>query len=153
MPYAVDYAPYTAAHVVGQLQLLMFGALAFCLLMFSGFYPAELRTINLDTDWFYRVGAARFYRLADRSLNGLNAWLNQRLTMDLTRGLAHWFARGPAHLSWALALPLQRLAGRSAAELEKTREQFYKAFQSGSIPLGYSAVAATLLLVGLFWLT
>ncbi len=57
MPYPVDYIPYTGAHVVGQLQLLMFGALAFTLLVLSGYYPAELRAINLDTDWFYRKGS------------------------------------------------------------------------------------------------
>lgn len=56
LPYPVDYIPYTGAHVVGQLQLLMFGALAFTLLILSGYYPAELRAINLDTDWFYRKG-------------------------------------------------------------------------------------------------
>lgn len=56
LPYPVDYVPYTAAHVVGQLQLLMFGALAFTLLILSGYYPPELRAINLDTDWFYRKG-------------------------------------------------------------------------------------------------
>jgi multicomponent Na+:H+ antiporter subunit D len=57
LPYPVDYVPYTAAHVVGQLQLLMFGALAFTLLILSGYYPPELRAINLDTDWFYRKGS------------------------------------------------------------------------------------------------
>jgi len=57
LPYPVDYVPYTGAHVVGQLQLLMFGALAFTLLILSGYYPAELRAINLDTDWFYRKGS------------------------------------------------------------------------------------------------
>lgn len=57
LPYPVDYIPYTGAHVVGQLQLLMFGALAFTLLILSGYYPAELRAINLDTDWFYRKGS------------------------------------------------------------------------------------------------
>ena len=35
----------------------MFGALAFTLLILSGYYPAELRAINLDTDWFYRKGS------------------------------------------------------------------------------------------------
>ena len=57
LPYPVDYVAYTGAHVVGQLQLLMFGALAFTLLILSGYYPAELRAINLDTDWFYRKGS------------------------------------------------------------------------------------------------
>jgi len=73
LPYPVDYVPYTGAHVVGQLQLLMFGALAFCLLILSGYYPAEMRAINLDTDWFYRKGGRLFSIVMDRVLNGLNA--------------------------------------------------------------------------------
>jgi multicomponent Na+:H+ antiporter subunit D len=73
LPYPVDYVPYTGAHVVGQLQLLMFGALAFCLLILSGYYPAEMRAINLDTDWFYRKGGRLFSNVMDRVLNGLNA--------------------------------------------------------------------------------
>ncbi len=89
LPYPVDYVPYTAAHVVGQLQLLMFGALAFCLLILSGYYPAEMRAINLDTDWFYHQGARLFYGLADRGLNGLNAGLRQAFCARLA---ASWRA-------------------------------------------------------------
>lgn len=72
LPYPVDYVPYTGAHVVGQLQLLMFGALAFCLLILAGYYPAEMRAINLDTDWFYRKGGRLFYYIMDKVLNGVN---------------------------------------------------------------------------------
>ena len=51
LPYAVDYAPYTAAHVVSQLQLLLFAGLAFFAML-----PMMKRTltISLDFDWFYR---------------------------------------------------------------------------------------------------
>ncbi len=55
LPYAVDYKPYTSYHVIQQLQLLMFSALAFTVLMLSKIYPPELKSTNLDTDWFYRV--------------------------------------------------------------------------------------------------
>lgn len=54
LPHAVTYVPYTVDHVVTQLQLLLFSALAFTLLMRTGVYPPELRSTNLDTDWFYR---------------------------------------------------------------------------------------------------
>ncbi len=57
---------------MGQLQLLMFGALAFCLLILSGYYPAEMRAINLDTDWFYRKLSLRLYRFSDYFLNKIN---------------------------------------------------------------------------------
>ena len=60
LPYAVHYEPYTAFHVVGMLQLLMFGALAFTLLVLSGYYPPEMRAVNLDTDWFARIPGRKF---------------------------------------------------------------------------------------------
>ncbi len=54
LPYAVDYKPYTTPHVMTQLQLLIWSALAFTFLKRTGIYPPELRSVNLDTDWFYR---------------------------------------------------------------------------------------------------
>ncbi len=51
LPYPVDYVPYTAAHVLTQLQLLLFSGLAFFVLL-----PLMQRTltISLDFDWVYR---------------------------------------------------------------------------------------------------
>ena len=54
LPYPVDYVPYTTTHVITQLQLLLFSALAFAVLKRTGIYPLELKATNLDTDWFYR---------------------------------------------------------------------------------------------------
>ncbi|MDX1593523.1 MAG: Na(+)/H(+) antiporter subunit D [Gammaproteobacteria bacterium] len=59
LPYPVEYAPYTASHVLAQLQLLVFSALAFSVLMWTRIYPPELRSVNLDFDWFYRVPGKR----------------------------------------------------------------------------------------------
>lgn len=54
LPFDVDYVPYTTTHVITQLQLLFFSALAFTVLMKTGIYPPELKSVNLDTDWTYR---------------------------------------------------------------------------------------------------
>jgi multicomponent Na+:H+ antiporter subunit D len=54
LPYDVDYAPYTASHVITQLQLLAFAALSFTVLMLYRIYPPELKSTNLDFDWVYR---------------------------------------------------------------------------------------------------
>ncbi len=51
---AMQYNPYTSDHVVAQLQLLFFSALAFVVLFRTGLYPPEIRSTNLDTDWVYR---------------------------------------------------------------------------------------------------
>ncbi|MBK0326561.1 Na(+)/H(+) antiporter subunit D [Rhodobacteraceae bacterium F11138] len=54
LPFEVDYDSYTTTHVITQLQLLFFSALAFTVLMRTGIYPPELKSVNLDTDWTYR---------------------------------------------------------------------------------------------------
>jgi multicomponent Na+:H+ antiporter subunit D len=51
LPYEVDYVPYTGAHVVFQLQLLLFSGLAFFLLLDL---LKRTLTITLDFDWLYR---------------------------------------------------------------------------------------------------
>ena len=56
LPYPVDYHPYSAYHVIQQLQLLIAATLAFTWLTRRHLYPAELRATNLDADWVYRRG-------------------------------------------------------------------------------------------------
>ncbi len=75
LPFDADYHPYTASHVVTQLQLLIFSALAFTVLNLTGLYPPEKRSTVLDTDWSYRralpalVGAVE--RVGGRAWHGL----------------------------------------------------------------------------------
>ena len=66
LPFPVEYHPYTAAHVVSQLQLLFFSALAFIYLMVNGHYPPEKVALNLDMDWLYRKAANVYAWLADK---------------------------------------------------------------------------------------
>jgi len=81
LPWPVDYAPYTASHVLSQLQLLVFSALAFSVLIRTGIYPPELRSVNLDFDWFYRrLGAS----VANRIVNAASAW-QSNLSAQLER--------------------------------------------------------------------
>jgi multicomponent Na+:H+ antiporter subunit D len=54
LPFPVDYEPYTMTHVVTQLQLLVWAALAFAVLKRYSLYPSELPSTNLSTDWLYR---------------------------------------------------------------------------------------------------
>ncbi len=59
LPYRLDYSPYDVSHVLAQLQLLVFSALAFTWLKLSAISPPELRSVNLDADWCYRRGLPR----------------------------------------------------------------------------------------------
>lgn len=54
LPHVVDYVPFDSTHVLAQLQLLFFSALAFTWLKLSGLYPPELRSVNIDVEWIYR---------------------------------------------------------------------------------------------------
>ncbi|MFC1660424.1 Na(+)/H(+) antiporter subunit D [Gemmatimonadota bacterium] len=64
LPFAVEYVPYDATHVVTQLQLLLFSSLGVFWMMRLGWYPPEKRGLNLDADWAYRW-------LAPRVVNGV----------------------------------------------------------------------------------
>jgi multicomponent Na+:H+ antiporter subunit D len=61
LPRPVDYVPYTGAHVVEMLQLLLFSGLAFFIML--PFMKRTL-TITLDVDWFYRWLGPRLIRVA-----------------------------------------------------------------------------------------
>jgi multicomponent Na+:H+ antiporter subunit D len=53
--YPVDYAPYTATHIVTQFQLLVLAALAVAVLLRVGLYPTPGHAVYLDFDWTYRT--------------------------------------------------------------------------------------------------
>jgi len=75
LPYEMDYEPYTAAHVVTQLQLLLFAILAFVVLIQLGVYPPEIKSTNLDSDWFYRKAAPVFFRALGRGVSAFQTAL------------------------------------------------------------------------------
>jgi len=55
LPYdPAGYDAYSTSHVITQLQLLFFSALAFTVLKLTAIYPPEQVSINLDVDWIYR---------------------------------------------------------------------------------------------------
>ena len=83
LPYPVDYAPYTYAHVVTMLQLLLFSGLAFFIMLP---YLKRTLTITLDWDWFYRSLGPRFLGQAARVLDRWHAhW-----RIDVLRHIGHF---------------------------------------------------------------
>lgn len=76
LPYPVDYVPYTASHVVTQLQLLLFSGLAFFALL-----PLMKRTetVSLDVDWLYRRAGPLFFRSLVRAFTRLQNIIAQAL--------------------------------------------------------------------------
>ncbi len=104
LPYEVHYEPYTVGHVVGQLELLVFALFAFCLLMRTGIHPPEVRAVNLDFDWTYRMFLPRVLgRIANVSGTAMNGFTRgmKDLGLSVVSGLYH--SRGPENIlgrSW-----------------------------------------------------
>src|SRR6056297_3576013 len=149
LPYAVDYVPYTGAHVVGQLQLLMFGALAFCLLILSGKYPAELRAINLDTDWFYRKGGRIFTAACNYCLNHLNRLCDAFFARTLPAILHSFFGLLPAFLIHHM----KNFPGLKKASDIETQKAYIDLketdaiIKAGLLPVGIGPILAVLFIV------
>ncbi len=71
LPWDASYQPYDLTHVLTQLQLLFFSALAFVWLNLRHMYPPELPSTNLDADWFYRRLAPNLIKKVASSAYGL----------------------------------------------------------------------------------
>ncbi len=68
LPFQTNFVPYTTTHVVTQLQLLLFSALAFTYLIKTGLYPPALKSRNLDFDWIYRRLLPHLLKIFARTL-------------------------------------------------------------------------------------
>lgn len=137
LPFATDYQPYTISHVLAQTQLLFFSALAFTLLLLSGIYPAEIRSLNVDADWIYRKGGKVFYNLSDTVFNGLNNWADRVFVRNLPAQVCRFFQEAGANLQkfGAKLAPGDR-QGRAAAIERRSRNAAY--------PMGIGVLLAVL---------
>jgi multicomponent Na+:H+ antiporter subunit D len=85
LPFEVDYQPYAdLGHCLTQLQLLLFAALAFGVLMRTRLYPPEVPSVNLDSDWVYRRGLPR--------LGGAVGGVAAKLRFALTGVAGRWLS-------------------------------------------------------------
>lgn len=100
LPYPVHFEPYTLGHIITQSELLLFSAFAFCLLLLSGVYPPEVRSINLDFDWFYRKG-----------FNYLLKKITDALLWTARKGDDIFIKKIPASLSALSGRPLGAIIG------------------------------------------
>ena len=153
LPYEVDYKPYTYDHVIGQLQLLLFSAMAFTLLFLSGVYPAEIRAINLDADWIYRKGGTLVYLMLDKWLNGLNSWANRLFADEGMRSTARFFRDGPAKLLLIPIRPFWQMTGVEREAADRMEERFINKFRSTFFSIGSGAIFSLGLLLLFFLLT
>jgi multicomponent Na+:H+ antiporter subunit D len=101
LPYAVERAPYRAEAVVAHLQMLLFAALAFFLLLP---YLKRTPTITLDLDWFWRVAWVEAFRGGERILSGIRRRVGDGVRAVLKRisdgVMRHHGAQGVLARSW-----------------------------------------------------
>lgn len=152
LPFTVNYIPYTGAHVVGQLQLLMFGALAFALLILSGYYPPEIKAINLDVDWFYRKLGRGGYIVLDKGLNTINQ-ISESYLMGFIKGLVSFFKDTAAKIALFAAVNIWLLLGYRDKRLEIKKNRLYNDILQGTLPIGIGAAIAISFIFLLFVLT
>jgi multicomponent Na+:H+ antiporter subunit D len=140
LPYPMpDYQVYTIPHVVTQLQLLLFAALLFFLLL-----PLlkPTRTISLDTDWFYRKGGNWVYSLLDRTLNGLTDW-SETWLLRLVRATAVFFQNAQARLTLFIMVNIWLVQGIRGKRLQLKKHKLYSDITEGALPVGLGAAVST----------
>ena len=86
LPAPIDYNAWTLAHVLKELQLLLFTGLAFFLLLR---FVGGKDKIALDVDWLYRGGGQRVAAATRDLVSATNAGVRQRLMTVMVA----WMAR------------------------------------------------------------
>lgn len=74
LPHPVEYHPYTAYHVSESLQMLLFTAVGFFLLL-KKLEPEPV--ISLDMDWFYRKGGRAFLWVARKPVQWIDTLVGE----------------------------------------------------------------------------
>ena len=151
LPFEADYKPYTTAHVITQIQLLAFSALAFAVLQLLKLYPEEIRSINLDADWFYRKGLRAIYRILDKLLNGINKATKSVVVGALIPALTKLIVTTPSRLiAWVQTAQWGVFSGRNL-KLRDLRKKLSSEAGSGLFPVGFGALAAVVVFGLLFF--
>ena len=92
LPYETGYSAYDATHVLAQVQLLLFSALAFVWLKLSGIYPPELRSVNIDAEWIYRRGLKDLWQWSSSAFTA-NLQHTYAFLLGMMRVLFNFFLR------------------------------------------------------------
>ncbi|HBS26321.1 MAG TPA: Na(+)/H(+) antiporter subunit D [Gammaproteobacteria bacterium] len=126
LPWEVDYWPYDTTHVLAQLQLLIFAALAFVWMTVQGIHPPELRSTNLDVEWVYR----------------------KFLPAGIHRGLTS-FRRARATMMTTAIAPMRSIR-RSFSQSSMAKYYLSESWPTGSMVLWISIILVAYLLLDIF---
>jgi multicomponent Na+:H+ antiporter subunit D len=150
LPYgAAGYHPYDATHVITQVEILLFSALAFTLLNLWGKYPPELPSVNLDIDWVYRKVGRSFLRYMDLFWNNLNKKTHSLIVVNFISKVGSFTKGGQVHVMAFFSEQLHNLGLVSSTNVKTAKNKMEKRASLGLHPIGLTAVIA-LLFVGAF---
>jgi multicomponent Na+:H+ antiporter subunit D len=150
LPYgAAGYHPYDATHVITQIEILLFSALAFTLLNLWGKYPPELPSVNLDIDWIYRKTGRSFLRYMDLFWNSLNKKTHSLVVVDFISKVGSFTKAGQVHVMTFFSEQFHNLGIVSSPNVNTAKNKMEKRASLGLHPIGLTAVIA-LLFVGAF---
>ena len=152
LPFPVDYEPYSISHVLTQTELLFFSALAFCLLLLSGIYPAEQRAVNLDADWIYRIGGKKMYNILAGILNPLNTGC-EKVVRSVASASAFIFKDAPARIALFVSVNIWLVFGIRGRYLELRKSRLYNDVMEGTMPIGLGAATAVGFFILIYILT
>lgn len=148
LPYAVNFVPYTAAHVVWTMQIMLFTALGFFLLLkHVGGEPY----ITLDTDWFYRKGGRVFFWFIFNPLANFGK-LTEKYFFFKIPGVPLWFSRNPLA---ALDILNDKIKGRDTTEKKEKYPELPMRMQVVGPTIIFTVIflVTYLLLINLGWLS
>jgi multicomponent Na+:H+ antiporter subunit D len=148
LPFATNFQAYTFEHTLNQLQLLMFSALAFFLLL-----PMLKRTetISIDSDWFYRMGGRLFYRFTDWAFNGLNRFADELIVKRMPFRLTQFFTEPGGNVQKHLLRIINEGSGEER-DLNEINLHIDRRSRLGTYPVGGGVLLAVIFLAALSYL-
>jgi multicomponent Na+:H+ antiporter subunit D len=144
---AVGYHPYDATHVITQIEILLFSALAFTLLNLWGKYPPELPSVNLDADWIYRKAGRGFLAFGEGFWNGLNERAHAFFVVGITGSVCSFLKRGQVHVMQTLYQPFVK-TGLIEEKDSQGRDHLGKRSALGVHPIGWTALFCMFFFLG-----
>jgi len=142
---AMGYNPFDATHVITQLEILLFSALAFTLLNRWGQYPKELPSVNLDVDWFYRKAGRYFVRSMDSFWNQLNERAHGFFIGKVAGRVCDFAKAGHVQVVELLFDPMYE-AGLLSGPKAKAKAKLAKRTGLGVCQVGFTALLGIVLL-------
>jgi multicomponent Na+:H+ antiporter subunit D len=146
----VDYVPYTAGHIVEEMQLLLLAAFAF--VMFIG-YVKKTATITLDTDWFYRKAGRAFMWFLNNTVSKCSELIFAPF-LSLKDFLV-WFSRNPKRaifmgvdiLEYNLLGKIHGLSPEESYEYVRKEKRLYPGKPVRRDPVGDAVIVTLIFLI------